>query len=106
MNRNYDLSEDGVRVRLLLDSAAEAIGACDSTGTCLFANCSAARMLEYSDSAQSIAESGASSLPTVAPFSSTRSGKSILRPKSSLRVLQEREFEPVGSSRTLRNRGC
>ncbi len=33
----------------MLDSAAEAICACDSSGTCLFANCSAARILGYGD---------------------------------------------------------
>jgi formate hydrogenlyase transcriptional activator len=36
----------------MLDSAAEAICACDSTGTCLFANCSAARILGYGDPAE------------------------------------------------------
>ena len=36
----------------MLDSAAEAICACDSTGTCLFANCSAARILGYDDPAE------------------------------------------------------
>jgi formate hydrogenlyase transcriptional activator len=46
------LSEREQRVRLLLDSAAEAICACDSTGTCLFANCSAARILGYGDPAE------------------------------------------------------
>jgi formate hydrogenlyase transcriptional activator len=43
------LSESERRVRLMLDSAAEAICACDSAGTCLFANCSAARILGYGD---------------------------------------------------------
>jgi len=43
------LSESERRVRLMLDSAAEAICACDSTGACLFANCSAARILGYGD---------------------------------------------------------
>src|SRR5580704_13249921 len=37
------------RTRLILDSAAEAICGCDSQGTCLFANSSAARMLGYDD---------------------------------------------------------
>ena len=46
------LSDDERRVRLMLDSAAEAICACDSTGTCLFANCSAARILGYGDPAE------------------------------------------------------
>ena len=41
------LSESERRVRLMLDSAAEAICACDSSGTCLFANGSAARILGY-----------------------------------------------------------
>jgi formate hydrogenlyase transcriptional activator len=38
--------------RLILDSAAEAICGCDSLGTCLFANSSAARMLRYNDPAE------------------------------------------------------
>jgi formate hydrogenlyase transcriptional activator len=46
------LSESERAVRLMLDSAAEAICACDSTGTCLFANCSAARILGYADPAE------------------------------------------------------
>ncbi len=37
------------RIRLILDSAAEAICGCDSAGACLFANASAARMLGYAD---------------------------------------------------------
>jgi formate hydrogenlyase transcriptional activator len=37
------------RTRLILDSTAEAICGCDSLGTCLFANYSAARMLGYDD---------------------------------------------------------
>jgi formate hydrogenlyase transcriptional activator len=40
------------RTRLILDSAAEAICGCDSLGTCLFANSSAARMLGYDDPAE------------------------------------------------------
>ena len=40
------------RVRLILDSAAEAICGCDSSGTCLFSNPSAARMLGYDDPAE------------------------------------------------------
>ena len=40
------------RIRLILDSAAEAICGCDSLGTCLFANSSAARMLGYDDPAE------------------------------------------------------
>jgi formate hydrogenlyase transcriptional activator len=35
------------RLRLILDSAAEAICGCDADGTCLFANASAARLLGY-----------------------------------------------------------
>src|ERR1700691_5196264 len=38
--------------RLILDSASEAICGCDSTGTCLFSNPSAARMLGYDDPAE------------------------------------------------------
>jgi formate hydrogenlyase transcriptional activator len=40
------------RTRLILDSAAEAICGCDSLGTCLFANSSAARMLGYDNPAE------------------------------------------------------
>ena len=40
------IESDG-RVRLMLDAAEEAICACDSTGKCLFANRSAARILGY-----------------------------------------------------------
>jgi formate hydrogenlyase transcriptional activator len=46
------LSNSEQRVRLILDSAAEAICGCDSTGTCLFANRSAARILGYGDPAE------------------------------------------------------
>jgi formate hydrogenlyase transcriptional activator len=46
------LSESERRVRLMLDSAAEAICACDSSGTCLFANLSAAGILGYGDPAE------------------------------------------------------
>jgi formate hydrogenlyase transcriptional activator len=42
------------RVRLILDSASEAICGCDSEGTCLFSNPSAARMLGYDDPAELI----------------------------------------------------
>src|ERR1700678_2816509 len=42
------------RIRLILDSAAEAICGCDSEGTCLFSNPSAARMLGYDDPAELI----------------------------------------------------
>jgi len=42
------------RVRLILDSAAEAICGCDSEGTCLFSNPSAARILGYDDPAELI----------------------------------------------------
>jgi formate hydrogenlyase transcriptional activator len=45
------------RVRLILDSAAEAICGCDSAGTCLFANVSAARMLGYDDPAELLGRS-------------------------------------------------
>jgi formate hydrogenlyase transcriptional activator len=40
------------RIRLILDSAMEAICGCDSEGICLFSNPSAARILGYSDSAE------------------------------------------------------
>jgi formate hydrogenlyase transcriptional activator len=40
------------RIRLILDSATEAICGCDSEGTCLFSNPSAARMLGYDDPAE------------------------------------------------------
>jgi formate hydrogenlyase transcriptional activator len=40
------------RIRLILDSATEAICGCDSQGTCLFSNPSAARILGYDDPAQ------------------------------------------------------
>jgi formate hydrogenlyase transcriptional activator len=43
---------DEERARLILDSAAEAICGCDSDGTCLFSNPSAARMLGYSSPAE------------------------------------------------------
>lgn len=52
LQTNDALSESERRARLMLDSAAEAICACDSTGTCLFANCSAARFLGYADPAE------------------------------------------------------
>lgn len=52
LQANDSLTESERRVRLMLDSAAEAICACDSTGTCLFANCSAARILGYGDAAE------------------------------------------------------
>ena len=39
-------------IRLILDSASEAICGCDSDGTCLFSNPSAARMLGYDDPAE------------------------------------------------------
>jgi formate hydrogenlyase transcriptional activator len=45
-----DNSEE--RIRLILDSATEAICGCDSQGTCLFSNPSAARILGYDDPAQ------------------------------------------------------
>jgi formate hydrogenlyase transcriptional activator len=40
------------RIRLILDSATEAICGCDSEGNCLFSNPSAARMLGYGDPAE------------------------------------------------------
>src|ERR1700684_2959746 len=43
-------SEDGLR--LVLDSATEAICGCDSEGTCLFSNLAAARILGYGDPAE------------------------------------------------------
>ena len=49
---NDALSDSERRVRLMLDSAAEAICACDPSGTCLFANCSAAHILGYGDPAE------------------------------------------------------
>jgi formate hydrogenlyase transcriptional activator len=45
-----DNSEE--RIRLILDSATEAICGCDSEGTCLFSNNSAARMLGFRDPAE------------------------------------------------------
>src|ERR1700685_4449486 len=42
------------RIRLILDSATEAICGCDSEGTCLFSNLSAARILGYDDPAELI----------------------------------------------------
>jgi len=40
------------QIRLILDSASEAICGCDSEGTCLFANPAAARILGYDDPAE------------------------------------------------------
>ena len=40
------------RIHLILDSASEAICGCDSEGTCLFSNPSAARILGYDDPAE------------------------------------------------------
>jgi formate hydrogenlyase transcriptional activator len=40
------------RIRLILDSATEAICGCDSEGTCLFSNPAAARILGYDDPAE------------------------------------------------------
>jgi formate hydrogenlyase transcriptional activator len=40
------------RIRLILDSATEAICGCDAEGTCLFSNLAAARMLGYDDPAE------------------------------------------------------
>ena len=42
----------GERIRLVLDSAMEAICGCYSEGTCLFSNPSAARILGYGDPAE------------------------------------------------------
>jgi formate hydrogenlyase transcriptional activator len=42
------------RTRLILDSATEAICGCDSEGTCLFSNLSAARILGYDNPAELI----------------------------------------------------
>jgi formate hydrogenlyase transcriptional activator len=42
------------RVRLILDSATEAICGCDSEGICLFSNLAAARILGYDDPAELI----------------------------------------------------
>ena len=42
------------RIRLILDSATEAICGCDSEGTCLFSNPSAARILGYDDPSELI----------------------------------------------------
>ena len=41
-------------IRLILDSASEAICGCDSEVTCRFSNPSAARILGYDDPAESI----------------------------------------------------
>jgi formate hydrogenlyase transcriptional activator len=43
------LQKSEERVRLILDSAAEAIFGCDLDGTCLFCNQAAARLLAYDD---------------------------------------------------------
>ena len=40
------------RIRLILDSATEAICGCDAEGTCLFSNLAAARILGYDDPAE------------------------------------------------------
>jgi len=42
------------RIRLILDSASEAICGCDSEGTCIFSNPSAVRILGYDDPAELI----------------------------------------------------
>jgi formate hydrogenlyase transcriptional activator len=41
------LHDSEERIRLILDSATEAICGCDSEGTCLFSNPSTARILGY-----------------------------------------------------------
>jgi len=46
------LSNSDELVRLMLDSAAEAIFGCDPEGTCLFCNRAAARLLGYDDPAE------------------------------------------------------
>ena len=46
------LSNSEELVRLILDSAAEAIFGCDPEGTCLFSNRAAARLLGYDDPAE------------------------------------------------------
>ena len=46
------LSDSEELVRLILDSAAEAIFGCDPEGTCLFCNRAAARLLGYDDPAE------------------------------------------------------
>jgi formate hydrogenlyase transcriptional activator len=46
------LSDSEELVRLILDSAAEAIFGCDPEGTCLFSNRAAARLLGYDDPAE------------------------------------------------------
>jgi formate hydrogenlyase transcriptional activator len=43
------LHNNDERIRLILDSATEAICGCDSEGICLFSNLAAARMLGYDD---------------------------------------------------------
>jgi formate hydrogenlyase transcriptional activator len=48
------LHDSEERVRLVLDSATEAICGCDSEGTCLFSNLAAARILGYDDPAELI----------------------------------------------------
>src|SRR6202453_4052959 len=48
--RAKDILQDSEELtRLMLDSASEAICGCDSAGTCLFSNPSAARLLGYDD---------------------------------------------------------
>jgi formate hydrogenlyase transcriptional activator len=46
------LQKSEERVRLILDSAAEAIFGCDSNGTCLFCNRAAVRLLGYDNAAE------------------------------------------------------
>jgi formate hydrogenlyase transcriptional activator len=52
MQTEDTLYEGEERIRLILDSATEAISGCDPKGTCLFSNPSAARMLGYADPAE------------------------------------------------------
>jgi formate hydrogenlyase transcriptional activator len=48
------LHNSELRIRLILDSATEAICGCDSEGICLFSNLAAARILGYDDPAELI----------------------------------------------------
>jgi PAS domain S-box-containing protein len=50
------LQKSEERVRLILDSAAEAIFGCDSDGTCLFCNRAAIRLLGYDESSELLGE--------------------------------------------------
>lgn len=50
------LRQSEERVRLILDSAAEAIFGCDADGTCLFCNRAAVRLLGYDDPSELLGE--------------------------------------------------